>query len=442
MRINPPLSLSVLVTALGLGPMVATAAEERPEGFIEGSSLNVLLRNYYFNRDDRKGQSSPTGNGYSETWAQAVIGKFESGFTQGTVGFGLDAFVMQAFKLDAGTGRSGGKGSFGMMPVNGANEPLDSYGKVGGAAKLRVMDTVVKVGDVFPMTPVVHYGDSRLMPQSFRGFTLENTSISDLKLQGGRLHAMSQPNQSSLRDGFVTFYKGKVDSPWVGYFGGDYQLNPNLSFSLYGSRLKDAWDQRYFGVSGKYPLSSEFTLFSAFNYYNVVDEGRKQLGDLNNNIWSAKVGATFGAHTLALSHQRNNGSNPFDYLRQSDSIFLDNSVQYSDFNAPKERSWMLRYDLDMQTLGVPGLTFMARYGRGRGADYSGANAMYMQRDAAGDPLTGQRRWERDIEAKYVFQSGQLKDLSLRIRQATVRSSRFESDLEEFRLIVEYPLALL
>lgn len=57
-------------------------------------------------------------------------------------------------------------------------------------------------------------------------------------------------------------------------------------------------------------------------------------------------------------------------------------------------------------------------------------------------MTGQRRWERDIEAKYVFQSGQLKDLSLRIRQATVRSSRFESDLEEFRLIVEYPLALL
>ncbi|PMY38017.1 OprD family outer membrane porin, partial [Pseudomonas sp. FW306-2-2C-D06C] len=51
-------------------------------------------------------------------------------------------------------------------------------------------------------------------------------------------------------------------------------------------------------------------------------------------------------------------------------------------------------------------------------------------------------WERDIEAKYVVQGGSLKDLSLRIRQATVRSSSFESDLEEFRLIVEYPLAIL
>lgn len=442
MRINPLVSLSALTAALGLGPMAAVAAEERPEGFIEGSQLNLLLRNFYFNRDDRKGQSSPTGNGYSEAWTQSLIGKFESGFTQGTVGFGLDAFVMHAFKLDSGTGRSGGKGSFAMLPVNGRNEPADSYGKAGGAVKVRALDTVARIGDVFPMTPVLHYGDSRVMPQSFRGFTLENTSLDDLKLQAGRLHAVGSTNQSSLREGFVTFYKGKVDSPWVGYFGGDYQIDPNLSVSLYGSRLKEVWDQRYFGLSGKYPLSQDLTLLGAFNYYNVVDEGRKELGELNNNIWSAKIGATFGAHTLALSHQRNNGNNPFDYLRQSDSIFLDNSLQYSDFNAPKERSWMLRYDLDMQTLGVPGLSFMARYGRGRGADYSHANAQYMQRDAAGNPLTGQRRWERDIEAKYVFQSGQLKDLALRIRQATVRSSQFESDLEEFRLIVEYPLALL
>ncbi|MFS9669353.1 OprD family outer membrane porin, partial [Klebsiella pneumoniae] len=84
--------------------MAAAALEDKPEGFIEGSSVNVLARNFYFNRDDRKGQSSPTGNGYSEAWAQGLIGRFESGFTQGTVGFGLDAFAMYGLKLDSGTG--------------------------------------------------------------------------------------------------------------------------------------------------------------------------------------------------------------------------------------------------------------------------------------------------------------------------------------------------
>ncbi|MHA4976278.1 OprD family porin [Pseudomonas extremorientalis] len=423
-------------------PLAAVAVEDPPEGFIEGSRFNVLARNFYFNRDDRKGQSSPTGNGYSEAWAQGLIGRFESGFTQGTVGFGVDAFAMVGIKLDSGTGRSGGKGSFGVLPVDSENHPEDTYSKVGGAAKLRMLDTVIKAGDVFPLTPVVAYGDSRVLPESFRGVTAQNTSLEGLTLQGGRLSGMSQPSESGMNKGFATFYAGPVDSPWVGYFGGDYTVNQHLSVSLYGSRLKDAWDQYYVGSAVSYPLGEDVSLFGDVNYYKAVDEGRKKLGEFDNAIWSARLGVKVGAHSLALSHQRNNDDDDFDYLRQSDSIFLNNSIQYSDFNSPKERSWMVRYDLDMQAFGIPGLSFMTRYGKGTGADYSNANAVYMRRDAAGAPLTDQRRWERDIEAKYVVQSGNLKDLSLRLRQATVRSSAFESDLEEVRLIIEYPIAAL
>ncbi|SDU12691.1 OprD family porin [Pseudomonas yamanorum] len=442
MSTNRTLSLSMIAALAGLTPLSGMAVEDKSEGFIEGSTLNVLARNFYFNRDDRKGQSSPTGNGYSEAWAQGFIGKFESGFTQGSVGFGLDAFAMYGLKLDSGTGRSGGKGSFGVLPVDSDNQPEDGYSKLGGAVKMRLLDTVIKAGDVFPLTPVVAYGDSRVLPESFRGVTAQNTSVEGLSLQAGHLSGMSQPTQSGMDKGFATFYAGKVDSPWIGYAGGDYQVNKHLSVSLYTSRLKDAWDQYYFGSAASYPLNDEVSLFGDFNYYKAVDEGKKRLGEFDNNIWSARIGVKVGAHSLALSHQRNNGDDDFDYLRMSDSIFLNNSIQYSDFNSPKERSWMLAYNLDMQAFGIPGLTFMTRYGKGTGADYSNANAVYMRRDAAGDPLTDQRRWERDIEAKYVVQGGNLKDLSLRLRQATVRSSAFESDLEEVRLIVEYPLAIL
>ncbi|WP_330214088.1 OprD family porin [Pseudomonas sp. Z18(2022)] len=434
--------LSIIAALAGLAPLASMAEDDKPEGFIEGSTLNVLARNFYFNRDDRKGQSSPTGNGYSEAWAQGFIGKFESGFTQGSVGFGLDAFAMYGLKLDSGTGRSGGKGSFGVLPVDSNNHPEDGYSKLGGAVKMRLLDTVIKAGDVFPLTPVVAYGDARVLPESFRGVTAQNTSIEGLSLQAGHLNGMSQPTQSGMDKGFATFYAGKVDSPWIGYAGGDYQVNKHLSVSLYTSRLKDAWDQYYFGSAASYPLNDDVSLFGDFNYYKAVDEGKKRLGEFDNNIWSARLGVKMGGHSLALSHQRNNGDDDFDYLRMSDSIFLNNSIQYSDFNSPKERSWMLTYNLDMQAFGIPGLSFMTRYGKGSGADYSNANAVYMRRDAAGNPLTDQRRWERDIEAKYVVQGGNLKDLSLRLRQATVRSSAFESDLEEVRLIVEYPLAIL
>lgn len=79
------LGLSLLALSISTG-QAAMAADEKGEGFIEGSSLTILNRNLYFNRDFRKGQSSSSGNGYSEEWAHGVIGRFESGFTEGTIG--------------------------------------------------------------------------------------------------------------------------------------------------------------------------------------------------------------------------------------------------------------------------------------------------------------------------------------------------------------------
>lgn len=447
MTSNPTLSLAALLALAGFGP-VASAAQAQQAGFIEGSRLSVLNRNYYFNRDHRDGYAptynpgKASDNGYSEAWAHAIITRFESGFTQGTVGVGVDAFAMLGLKLDTGGGRNGGRSSFDVLPVDRDGQARDEYSKVGGAAKVRLFDTVLRVGDVFPVNPVVAAGDSRLLPESFRGVTLENTSLQGLTLQAGRLHAMSQPVSSDLRENFVTFYGGPVDSPWIAYGGGDYAINENVSVSLFGSRLKDVWNQYYAGTSVTWPLSDELALIGGFNFYNAKDEGRQRLGQFDNGIWSAKLGVRYGAHTLALTHQRNNGDDDFDYLRQSDSIFLDNSIQYSDFNSPKERSWMLRYDLNMAAYGVPGLSFMTRYGRGSDADYSNANAYYMRRDDNGDPLTDQKRWERDIEVKYVVQTGAAKDLSLRVRQATTRATAFESDLDEVRVIVEYPLSIL
>lgn len=48
--------LSLVALGMNMG-QVAVAVEQKPEGFIEGSSFNILNRNLYFNRDFRNGQS-------------------------------------------------------------------------------------------------------------------------------------------------------------------------------------------------------------------------------------------------------------------------------------------------------------------------------------------------------------------------------------------------
>ncbi|MGE8386341.1 MAG: OprD family outer membrane porin, partial [Pseudomonas putida] len=71
---------------------IACAAES-DHGFIEDSTTTVGLRNFYWNADNRHGSYlNPAGErqSYRQEWAQGVLAKFNSGYTQGLVGFGLD----------------------------------------------------------------------------------------------------------------------------------------------------------------------------------------------------------------------------------------------------------------------------------------------------------------------------------------------------------------
>ncbi len=116
-----------------------------------------------------------------------------------------------------------------------------------------------------------------------------------------------------------------------------------------------------------------------------------------------------------------NGNTPFDYINLGDSVYLDNSRMYSDFNAPNERSWKLQYDYDFTGVGIPGLSTSVSYSRGE-ADLTKAaqNDYYGYYNAEGKNAM---HWERDLDIKYVFQQGNLKDLSVLLRYATHRAAK-------------------
>ncbi|HEY8331953.1 MAG TPA: OprD family outer membrane porin, partial [Pseudomonas sp.] len=87
-------------------PVAAMAAEG---GFIEDSTATLQLRNYYFSRDfsDIVGNAAAQDKSKAEEWAQGFILNFKSGYTPGTVGFGVDAIGLLGVKLDSGKGRVG-----------------------------------------------------------------------------------------------------------------------------------------------------------------------------------------------------------------------------------------------------------------------------------------------------------------------------------------------
>lgn len=130
------------------GASCSRSWEQKPEGFIEGFtlvfSIGISISIVIIERVNQAPRAMVT----VAEWAHGIIGRFESGFTQGTVGFGIDAFAMEGLKLDSGDGRRGARSSVDVLPHN-KGQPEDSYSKVGGAAKVRFLDTVVKVGDGF-----------------------------------------------------------------------------------------------------------------------------------------------------------------------------------------------------------------------------------------------------------------------------------------------------
>lgn len=388
--------------------------------FIADSKASIELRNFYFNRDFRNGPPTAQRDAAKE-WAQGAMLRFESGYTAGTVGLGIDAVGMLGLKLDGGDG-SGGTG---LLPADLSSKngrgSQDEYSKLELTAKAKVSETVLKAGSLAFRTPVVSSNDTRLLPSTFEGALLTSKDIDKLVLQGGKLEQIKFNSSSDYQD-FTGNRIGGVSDDFR-FAGGTYSFNKALSTSLFYGNLENVYRQFFGGVVYEIPLAAQQSLKFDLRYSKSTDDGNFR--PLDNRAANGLVSYTLGANVFTAAYQHMSGDDPFPYIANSDP-YLVNFVQINDFANTQERSWQLRYDYNFAAMGIPGLTFMSRYVQGDNALVGGSN-------------TG-KEWERDTDIGYVIQSGSLKNLGVKLRNATVRSN-FGNYLDETRLIVSYTLEL-
>lgn len=439
------LNPSYLALSIAVVFTQAAAGSEQSEsgGFFGGDTLKFTNRNMYFNRDLRHGEGNilradgTYAHGYREEWADGMTLDYNSGFTEGLIGFGVDAHAFAALKLNGGRGTEGTN----LLPY-GEHGPETESTEAGGGLKMRISNTVVQYGNLYTdLNPVFDTTRNlRLLPETATGILVSSTEIQDLALQAGHFTALNRFNSTNSNDDIFFNYANARGVDSTDFAGGTYNINKQLYVSVFYGDAKDAWHRYYGNVNFTQPLTTNQSITFDLNVYRTVDSGKSIIGEINNTTYSLSGAYSIGAHTIGLGYQKVHGDTPFDYIG-SDSIYLANSSQYSDFNGPNERSWQVRYELNMATLGIPGLTFLTRYVRGSDidgthADADGGYAGYYGADG--------KHWERDVEAKYVVQSGFARDLSIRIRQATHRanSDQGESNLDEVRVIMDYPWSIL
>ncbi|TDF80715.1 OprD family porin [Pseudomonas sp. H9] len=401
-----------LLAALGLATSPVVMAD-----FIDDSKGTLELRNHYLNRDFRQ-TGAPQAK--AAEWGQGFTARLESGFTEGDVGVGLDAIGELGIKLDSSRDRRG----TGLLPFGpNSHEPVDDYSELGLTGKLRASKSVLRVGTLQPLLPVVTYNDTRLLSATFQGGMLTSQEFDGLTLNGGRL------TRANLRDssGRDDIGYGAATSDAFDFAGGSYAINPQLALSYYYGKLEDIYRQQFVGLIHTQPLGGGFSLRSDLRYFDSREDGQSRAGIIDNRNFNGMLSLSHGGHKVSAAWQRMSGDSAFPFLNGGDPYSV-NLVTFNTFTRAEEDAWQLRYDYDFAALGVPGLSFMTRYVDGRNA-----------RTTTGDHG---EEWERDSDLAYVVQSGPLKNLSLRWRNVTFRSGNgLTTDVDENRLILGYTLAL-
>ncbi|NUT85074.1 OprD family porin [Pseudomonas corrugata] len=434
-----------------VGPLVLAVVavaqlplDARAEGFIDDSKANLELRNIYFNQDNRSGSAAPSK---LEEWGQGFILNFNSGYTQGPVGFGVDALGMLGIRLDSGRGTHGNpnsvnQGGF-VFPTDSDGRAVSDFSSLGLTGKMRVAKTELKVGTLKPKLPVVVFNDGRLLPETFEGWQATSRDFDNFTLIGGRLSGVKSRNSSNVEDLAISGAGGPTGkrSDQFYYAGVDYSLRPNLLLQYYYGNLENFYQQHFVGLVHTLALPVG-SLKSDLRFFDSSSDGRngsvagraegyrssgyRNNGEVDNRALAGLFTYSFGGHAVGLGYQHLSGSSDFPFLNQGDgsaTYLITDRQTGARFQRAGESTWVAQYGYNFASLGVPGLTSQVTYQRGSGI-----------KSDQGD----QHEWARDISFSYAFQNATLKGFGMSWRNAMLRSTvASQRDLDENRLYLTY-----
>ncbi|WP_159516350.1 OprD family outer membrane porin [Acinetobacter sp. 18QD2AZ41W] len=444
MQNSKKLTLAVLIQAA----LVSTAfASEQSEskGFVEDAEGTVLFRTGYLHRDKTNYNDNQTGErkvvNDTSSAAQTAIVKLDSGFTQGTIGFGVGIIGDASFKL--GNNNNAGNG---MIPreagfndqgeyKKGIGDTYDHWARGGAYVKARISNTTAVYGTQILDIPVLASNTARLVPEYFEGLLVTSNEIDNLSLTAGKF-TKNQYSDQIETDG------RNLDRAVV--WGAKYKFSDALNASYYGVDVKDRLDRHYVNANYTYTLSEDSSLTHDFSGYHTewdregstYSETTDNLSDRQNSIWAVSTTYNKDVHNVMLAYQQNTGNTGYDYGENADgaqSIYMPNSY-LSDFVGNDEKSVGLQYNYSFKNHGLPGLNWTSAFVYGWDINVNNSDK------------EGQER-EFFNQVKYTVQSGFAKDASLRLRHSYYRASdnyqagNYIGDTNEWRIWLDIPVKL-
>ncbi|MDK2778021.1 MAG: OprD family porin [Pseudomonadota bacterium] len=400
------------ILAASLGLLVSGAVNA---GFTEDDKLKIGLRNFYI---EQKNIGS-TADTYS--WSQGAEVQYISGYTDGDVKFGLDAWVDGAVNLDS-------EGNTGSLPLDSDGEEVDNYGRFGGTLKAKYSKTELKIGDHRPHLPIAWDDTSRQLNTIYEGAVLESSEIENLKITAGRFWKAVTRDSSDREKFYMYVTDGSERSEGIDFIGLSYQVTKSLKADYYYGKMNDFYQQQYFGVTHMAGLTDTIKLKSELRYFTNSEDGKGYAasnalyGDMDVDALGIKFSFLSGNHMLALSYQDLEGDSlfptPNGYIPQPYTVHWSQTA----FIFPGERSYGIQYAYNFKDY-VPGLKLMARY--------ITADQIHM---AGG---TDETQSEQDVYISYEVQNETFKGLKFDLRDMVNHQSYGNRGWEQIRFITTY-----
>ena len=435
---------STLALAVAVGVLAQQAGAA---GFLEDSKASISSRTMYYNNDNREG-----GADQKES-AEGLKFDYLSGFTQGTVGFGIDAQALLGIHLDGGKGHHPDANTF--FPSDTDGSAVHEWSRAAANVKARFSKTEAHLGGALaPNLPILVANDSRLLPQTFDGGTITSKEIDNVTFNAGQLeHSAGRASSNSTG---LAVAGGTEDSNKFYYGGADWKVTKDLTLQYYYANLQDYYKQHFLGAVHVFPITEGQSFKTDLRYFDSSSDGRngdagyqfdnnggyfKERGVVDNKTWSAMFTYSLGGSAFMLGHQQVGDDGGFVYLNQGNvldgngsnegaggsSFYLFTDSMINGFVRAGENTTFGQYSYDFTGLGVPGLKAAVAYLHGEDIK---------SRTAGGGDSS---EWERDMRLDYVVQQGALKGFGTTLRHGSYRGTGSMSgdDRDQTRLIFNY-----
>ena len=435
---------STLALAVAVGVLAQQAGAA---GFIEDSKASVSSRTLYFDNDNREG-----GADQRET-ATGLKFDYKSGFTQGVVGFGIDAQALVGIHLDGGKGQHPNSNTF--VPSDTDGSAVHNWSRASANVKALFSKTEAHLGGALqPNLPILVASDGRLLPQTFEGGTITSKDLDNVTFNAGQLeHAVGRA--SSNRTGLAVS-GGSEESNQFRYAGADWKVTKDLTLQYYYANLQDYYKQHFLGAVHVFPITEGQSFKTDLRYFDSSSDGRngdagyafdnnggyaKNQGEVDNKTWSAMFTYSLGGSAFMLGHQQVGDDGGFVYLNQGNvldgngnnegaggsSFYLFTDSMINGFVRAGENTTFGQYSYDFTGLGVPGLKAAVAYLHGENIKSTTAGG------------SDSSEWERDMRLDYVVQQGALKGFGTTLRHGSYRGTGSMSgdDRDQTRLIFNY-----